>query len=70
MQGKDFSHPLEMTMLVMSDPSAVLRINSVRDLSLFFFKGVAKVLARLAAIKGGAQEGLTAEAQRSQSSEF
>jgi len=39
MQGKDFSHPLEMTMPVISNPSAVLRINSVRDLcSLLFSK--------------------------------
>ena len=40
MQGKDFSHPLEMTMPVISNPSAALRINSVRDLSHSFFKGV------------------------------
>jgi tripartite-type tricarboxylate transporter receptor subunit TctC len=38
MQGKDFSHPLEMTMPVISNPSAVLRINSLRDLSPLLFQ--------------------------------
>src|SRR5512145_2509336 len=38
MQGKDFSHPLEMTMPVISNPPAVLRVNSLRDLSPLLFQ--------------------------------
>jgi hypothetical protein len=41
MQGKDFSHPLEMTMPVMSNPSAMLQDKlRERSFSTPFFKGV------------------------------
>jgi hypothetical protein len=46
MQEKDFSHPLEMTMPVMSNPSAMLQDKlRERSFSTPFFKGVFHVLA-------------------------